>query len=162
MRPPAWAIAAFFASKLAYAALVFLVPLALLDVPWWAVAGGALLASAVQSVLFVGLLIGTHFAVEAEFPAADAAGLLPGDRASHALRTAVDWSPRSRLAAALSGGANCHAAHHLFPGVSHVHYGAITPIIATTATEFGLPYRRMSLAALIRSHFAFLRRLGRA
>ena len=30
MRPPAWAMAAFFASKLAYAALVFLVPLAVL------------------------------------------------------------------------------------------------------------------------------------
>ncbi len=124
--------------------------------------GGALLASAAQSVLFIGLLIGTHFAEQAEFPAADEAGRLPGDWASHALRTAVDWSPGSCFAIALTGGANCHAAHHLFPGVSHVHYRGITPIIAATAAEFGLLYHRMTLPALLRSHFSFLRRLGRA
>lgn len=162
LRPPAWALAAFLVSKLAYVGLTFLVPLAVLDAPWWAVVGGALFASAVQSMLFVALLIGTHFAEEAEFPAADAAGSLPGDWASHALRTAIDWSPGSRLAVALTGGANCHAAHHLFPGVSHVHYRGITPIIAATAAEFGLPYHRMTLPALLRSHFSFLRRLGRA
>lgn len=162
LRPPAWAVAAFFSSKFVYVGLILLVPLAVLDVPWWAVAGGAMLASAVQSVLFVMLLIGTHFADEAEFPAADAAGRLPGDWASHALRTSVDWSPGSRCAIALTGGANCHAAHHLFPGVSHVHYRAITPITAATAAEFGLPYHRLTLPAMIRSHFAFLRRLGRA
>jgi linoleoyl-CoA desaturase len=79
----------------------------------------------------------------------------------HALVTSVDWSPTSFWATLLAGGANAHAAHHLFPTIAHTHYAALTPIIARTAAEFGIPYHRTTLWRLIASHFRFLKRMGR-
>jgi linoleoyl-CoA desaturase len=111
-------------------------------------------------VVFVFLLIGTHFSDETEFPAVDAAGNLPHAWARHNLVTACDWSPTSRWAHFLTGGVNAHAAHHLFPAVCHTHYRALADIIVVAADEFGVPYHRTTLPGMVRSHFAFLRRMG--
>lgn len=150
----------FALSKLAYVALVFVLPLITLDLPWWMVLSGSLVMSFGVSLMFVLLLIGTHFALETEFPEFDEEGRLDNNWAVHALVTSLDWSPESRLACFLMGGTNAHAAHHLFPGVSHRHYVAITRIIRETAAEFGIPYKRTTLPRMIRSHFRFLRRMG--
>jgi linoleoyl-CoA desaturase len=75
--------------------------------------------------------------------------------------TSLDWSPYSAIATFVAGGANAHAAHHLFPNVSHAHYGAITRIIAETAVEFGVPHNVSTLPRMVRSHFRFLRRMAR-
>lgn len=31
--------------------------------------------------------------------------------------------------------------HHLFPGICHCHYPALSEIVKRTAAEFGLPYK---------------------
>jgi linoleoyl-CoA desaturase len=72
----------------------------------------------------------------------------------------VDYCPTSRLANLLLGGFNCHAAHHLFPEVCHVHYVAISKIIKETCGELCLPYHELPYPALIRSHYRFLKRMG--
>jgi linoleoyl-CoA desaturase len=72
----------------------------------------------------------------------------------------MDYCPTSRVANALLGGFNCHAAHHLFPEVSHVHYVAISKIIKETAGELGLRYHELPYLAMIRSHFRFLKWMG--
>ena len=46
----------------------------MLPLPWWQVVLGYLAMTASASVVFVFLLIGTHFSDETEFPAVDAAG----------------------------------------------------------------------------------------
>ena len=150
----------FVACKIAYLALVAGIPMAVLDLPWWQVLLGAASMSFLASVAFVTLLIGTHFAEEAEFPHFDPNGYIAHDWAEHAMVTSVDWSPMSGLASFVTGGANCHAAHHLFPTVSHVHYIPITRIIRETAAEFGIRYNCTTLPRLVRSHFRFLRRMG--
>ncbi|HKU94701.1 MAG TPA: acyl-CoA desaturase [Vineibacter sp.] len=152
--------AAFIACKTIYLAIVAGIPMVVLDVAWWHVVVGAMAMSASASILFVMLLIGTHFAEETQFPYVDRDGCLAHDWAEHALLTSVDWSPQSRLAVFIAGGANCHVAHHLFPTVSHVHYIAISAIIRQTAAEFGLRYHCMTLPGLVRSHFRFLKRMG--
>jgi linoleoyl-CoA desaturase len=151
----------FVACKAAYIAIVAIIPMLVLDLPWWQVLLGALTMSFVASVAFVTLLIGTHFAEEAQFPHFDRQGYISHDWAEHALVTSVDWNPESRLALFVAGGANCHAAHHLFPTVCHIHYIAITRIIVETAAEFGLRYNRTTLPRLVRSHFRFLHAMGR-
>ncbi|MGL4421867.1 MAG: fatty acid desaturase, partial [Gemmataceae bacterium] len=60
------------------------------------------------------------------------------------------------------GGVNAHAAHHLFPHVSHAHYRPIAAIIEATAAEHGVPYRKTTLPGIIVSHFRFLHRMGQA
>lgn len=152
--------AAFFARKIAYAVIVLAIPIALLPFAWWHVVLGALLMNAVSSFVFVSMLIGTHFAEEVTFPHPDATGALGHDFATHALETSLDWLPQSRLAQFIAGGANAHAAHHLFPHVSHAHYVPISKMIEETAREHGMRYNKTTFFGLIRSHFAFLKRMG--
>ncbi len=162
IRHPPYEYAMFVACKAAYLAIVVGIPMMVLDLPWWQVVLGAATMSFVASVLFVTLLIGTHFAEEAEFPHFDRDGYIGHDWAEHALVTSVDWNPESKVALFIAGGANCHAAHHLFPTVCHIHYVPITRIIVETAAQFGLRYNRTTLPRLVRSHFRFLRAMGRS
>lgn len=160
IRHPPIAYIAFALGKAVWVAVTFVLPFALADRPWWEVLLGIGVASATASLIFITLLIGTHFAEEAAFPRPDAEGRLAGDWAEHTLRTSIDWGVESRTALWLTGGANCHVAHHLFPGLSHVHYPEVTRLIATAAAEHGLPYRRMSFGAMIASHLRHLHRLS--
>jgi linoleoyl-CoA desaturase len=75
----------------------------------------------------------------------------------HALVTAQDWALESRIAAFLTGGANCHAAHHLAPRLSHRHYRRLAPLIRTVAQRHGIRRSSTTFAGLVASHFRFLR-----
>jgi linoleoyl-CoA desaturase len=161
IRHPWYAYPLFVASKAGYFGIWLAVPIMVLPYPWWWVALAWPAISFVMSVVFIALLIGTHFAEETVFPSVDRSGEIPHGWAYHALATSLDWSPDSPLANFLSGGANAHAAHHLFPNVAHVHYPAITRIIAEEAARHGMPYNRTNLRGMLASHFRFLRRMGR-
>jgi linoleoyl-CoA desaturase len=152
----------FFVAKLFYLALSIALPLIFIRLPWWQVLLGYTAVNALVSLVFVFLLIGTHFSTFAEFPPLGADGRLESSWAAHALSTSLDWAPRSRLAAFVAGGGNCHAAHHLFPRVSHIHYRAITKIIRQTAAECGVRYNETTFVGMVASHFAHLRRMGNA
>ncbi|MBV9992514.1 MAG: fatty acid desaturase [Alphaproteobacteria bacterium] len=151
----------FWLFKLLYLTVNLILPLAFVQLPWWQILLGYALVNAAVSLVFVVLLVGTHFSLEADFPAADAAGRLDTSWAAHAVSTALNWSTRSRIAFHLTGGVNCHAAHHLYPRVNHVHYWALTRIAEQTAREHGLTFHEASFTGMIASHFAHLRRLGR-
>jgi linoleoyl-CoA desaturase len=162
IRHPPSAYVTFFGSKICYVVIVFVAPFWALPFPWWQIILGWAIMTFVSSALFVYLLIGTHFAEETVFPEVSAAGMIDHDWATHAMVTSLDWSPCSAIATFVAGGANAHAAHHLFPNVSHAHYAPITRIIAEAAAEFGVPHNVSTLPRMVRSHFRFLRRMARA
>ena len=162
IRHPASAYVSFVACKIVFLAIVFVIPVLLVPIPWWQVLIGSLLMSFVSSCAFVYLLIGTHFAEQTSFPETDPDGVIEGDWATHAMITSLDWNPGSRFARAIAGGSNAHAAHHLFPNLSHRHYRELTHIIVATAAEFGVPYHVTSFHRMIASHFRFLRKVGRS
>lgn len=153
--------AIFALCKLLYFGTVLVVPMLILPVPWWQVLLGYLGMKALASLLFVFLLIGTHFSDVTEFPALADDGGVGRTWAMHNLATACDWSPHNRIAHFFVGGVNAHASHHLFPNVSHAHYRAIARIIEDTAEEFGVSYNKLTLFGIIQSHFRFLRAMGR-
>lgn len=160
IKHPPYVIVLFAASKIGYVTLTFALPIMFLPFPAWQVVLGSILATFMTSMTFVYMLIGTHFAEETEFPELRGDGRLPYDWAEHALRTSIDWSPQRRLAYIIAGGANAHAAHHLFPNVSHARYRAISRIIRRTTKEFKITYHSTTLLSLIRSHFRFLKRMA--
>jgi linoleoyl-CoA desaturase len=160
IRHPWYQYVLFALGKIVYFGIVLVVPILVIDLPWWQIVLGYFSMTALVSLAFVFLLIGTHFSEGTEFPLADADGNLEHTWAVHNLVTACDWSPSSRLAHFLVGGVNAHAAHHLFPRVCHTHYRAIAAIIEQTAAEFGIPYHQTNLSGIVRSHFAFLKQLG--
>ncbi|KAK7231292.1 tRNA methyltransferase [Aureococcus anophagefferens] len=59
----------------------------------------------------------------------------------------------------LTGGINCHSAHHLFPNLPGAKLGAATEVLRRFSARHGLPYRNFSPAGLWGSHASFL--LGR-
>ncbi len=154
--------AAFALCKGAYLSIALAAPMALSPFAWWRVLVAYLVATVVASAVFVYALIGTHFCEATEFPERGPGDTLPWDWATHALVTSADWSPRSRVVNFIFGGANAHAAHHLFPNVCHTHYPALSRIIAEEAARFGVRYNVMTLPEMIASHFRLLRRLGTA
>jgi linoleoyl-CoA desaturase len=151
----------FALSKLVYFAVIVVLPMVVLPLPWWQVLAGYLAMMAFASLVFVFLLIGTHFSDVTEFPAIMRDGSVGRTWSAHNLATACDWAPHSSLAHFFVGGVNAHASHHLFPNVSHGHYRAIARIIETTAAEFGVGYNKLSLFGIIASHFRFLRQMAR-
>ena len=151
----------FWFRKAVYFTLCLGLPLVFLPLPAWQIVLGWLGATAVMSLTFMALLVGTHFAEEAAFPEVAEDGSIPRGWAEHAIATSVDWSPRSRFVHFFTGGFNTHATHHLFPNVSHLHYHAIDPLVMAAARRHGLAAATTDLAGLMMSHWRFLRRLGR-
>eukprot|EP00438_Fugacium_kawagutii_P000132 Skav218746 [mRNA] locus=scaffold1346:1014915:1015115:+ [translate_table: standard] len=55
------------------------------------------------------------------------------------------------------GGINYQIEHHLFPGISHVHYPQISPIVQKTCDDFNIPYNKhgtwtSAIRSVIRSY----------
>lgn len=153
-------LAGFIALKLFYFALVLGLPVACSILPWSAVVLAYVLATAVTSLVFVLLLIGTHFADGNAFPEPDEKGYIASSYVEHVFASSLDWSPTSRLATFLIGGLNSHVAHHLFPRISHAHYRTISRAIERLARQHGITYHRTNLVGMLAAHFRHLRRMG--
>lgn len=153
-------VAQLVACKLVHVSLFMALPL-LTAAVWWHVLVAYLAMSAVKSLAFVLLFVPTHFAEEAEFPALGTDKRLPRSWARHQMATSLDWNAENPLAVQLAGGLNAHAAHHLFPSVSHAHYGPLTKAIRRAAARHGVRYNRTTLARAVRSHFRHLRAMAR-
>lgn len=154
-------VAGFFFRKAVYFTLCLGLPLAFLPLPAWQIVLGWAGVTAIMSLTFMALLVGTHFAEESAFPEVAADGSIPRGWAEHAVATAVDWNPESRFVHFLTGGFNTHATHHLFPNICHLHYRAIDPLMKAAAKRHGIAVATTTLTGLVLSHWRFLRRLGR-
>jgi fatty acid desaturase/cytochrome b involved in lipid metabolism len=77
------------------------------------------------------------------------------------LMTSADFAHGSKFWTHFSGGLNYQVVHHLFPGVCHVHYPALAPIIKTAADKHGLHYQIYpTFWSALRAHFTHLARVG--
>jgi linoleoyl-CoA desaturase len=150
----------FFSFKILYFILVLYIPVLVTDFSFGFIFLTYVTASAFTSLLFVIMLVGTHFFEEADYFEPED-NYLDYSWAVHQLRTSCDWNPDSKMARILSGGANCHAAHHLFPNLCHTNYDLINGIIEKTTAEYGYPYHKTSLSEMMKSHFRHLRNMGK-
>ncbi len=66
----------------------------------------------------------------------------------------------SRIISWFFGGLNFQTVHHLFPGISHVHYRDLSPIVEETAKDHALVYNKTSFGKALAGHFKFLDQLG--
>lgn len=97
-----------------------------------------------------------------DFPIPDDKGLIANDWSIHQLATTSNFSPRSKFLYWFIGGLNYQIEHHLFPNISHIHYKKISPIVAKTAREYGLPYQtKKNFISAIWDHVNMLKQLGK-
>lgn len=105
-----------------------------------------------------------HVQAEAEWPRPERSGGVARVRrgwAAAQVATTTNFSPGSIFWTHFSGGLNHQIEHHLFPGVCHVYYPAIQPIVEATCKEFGVPYHAYpTFWAALSAHFKYLQAAG--
>jgi len=143
----------FYGGKLFYAFFFFFVPIYLYG--WQGIYLYILPYQLIGSNFLASLFIVSHNADDCEY------NYSGNDWAALQVRTAANWSIHSTIWWLVSGGLNFQIEHHLFPGVSHVHYPQISPLIIRTCNDFGVPYHDYKTYSKIYfSHLEGLKKLG--
>ncbi|NOT10174.1 MAG: acyl-CoA desaturase [Gemmatimonadales bacterium] len=150
-----------FASKLVYYGWSIVVPLLVLDIPWWQFAIGYV-AMHLTAGFILGVIFQLAHVVEGpEYPAPDAEGRMEDAWLVHEMETTANFARRSRALSWYVGGLNFQIEHHLFPKTCSVHYPAISAIVKESAQKYGVPYHENpTLMAAVRSHLKMLRKYG--
>lgn len=149
-----------FFFKLLNIGLTIILPILLLNQPWALVLLAWFIMHIVASSFGAIALLSTHVDEEAVFPVPDADGHINNTWFGHQLSVTKDFSTDSKLINYLYGGFSLHVAHHLFPGLSHSYYPAITRIIRKYAKANDLPYTNYPFYKAIRSHYRLLKMNG--
>jgi linoleoyl-CoA desaturase len=159
-QPRGWDLAGVLGGKAIFVAWVLVIPLFVY--PWWAVLAAYLVFTMILSLVMAVTFQLAHCVEEANFSSGDE---LRADKqvwAIHEVETTVNFCPRNPVLTWLLGGLNFQIEHHLFPGVPHTHYPAISRIVRRNAERHGVRYTAQpSLWAALRSHFLHLREMGR-
>lgn len=146
-------IARLILFKLCYAFAFLVLPFIASDLPAWQLAVSlAFMYTVVTAVLVIILLMPTE-KMESQRQEENE------QWAVEILAHNVDFSPRSRSLNQLAGGANLNVVHYLFPDACHVHYTRLAEIIANTAAEYGLVYRKQELRDVFGIHFNYLKNI---
>jgi linoleoyl-CoA desaturase len=102
-----------------------------------------------------------HIVPMAEMPLPDKDGNLEHTWAVHQLYTTTNFAPTNKFISWYTGGLNHQVEHHIFPHISHIHYGKIAKIVKETALEYDLPYNEYkTFQKAIVEHFNQLKTLG--
>lgn len=147
--------------KALYFLVIVLIPFYFSDIPLSDWITAFLIMHSFISLFFVLTLIISHLTTVTKFPSPDKEGILPTDYYEHQLSVSLDYHPTSRLANWIFGGFNSHAAHHLFPNIPHTLYVHITPLIQEATLKFSMPYNQLSITEAVKSHFDYLKELGK-
>ncbi len=149
-----------FFYKVLYLFIFIAVPI-LVGITWWHVIIGFLMLHAAQGFT-MGLIFQLAHVVEGtDFPLPDEGGNIEEVWAAHQMRTTANFCGDNVIAAFFLGGLNRQIEHHLFPKISHVHYGKIGAIVKQTAHEFNLPYiENPTFLGALKSHLRILKSFG--
>ena len=160
-RPRGGELALFALGKAVFFTYALVIPA--LFHPWWVVLACYLGACWTQGVVLSVVFQMAHVVEEAAFFDPDAeTGRLPHSWAAHQIMTTVDFARDNRALSWFVGGLNFQIEHHLFPRICHIHYPRIARIVERACRRAGIPYHaNPTLRTAIRSHYRWLKRLGR-
>jgi len=151
-----------FGGKFFYYGWAIILPLLVLDLPWWQFAIGFLAMHFTTGIILSVVFQLAHVVEETEHPVPDANGTMEHTWMVHELVTTANFAMRNPVLGWFVGGLNFQIEHHLFPRICSVHYPAISRIVRETCEKYGIPYNaHPTLFSAIHSHWATLRRLGR-
>jgi linoleoyl-CoA desaturase len=160
-RHPVSQVLTLIASKAIYYGYALVIPLLVVNVPWWQVLIGFvamhLTAGAVLGVVFQL----AHVVEETEHPMPDSDGTMETAWMVHQMETTSNFANSNRLLTWYVGGLNHQVEHHLFPKVCSVHYPALSRIVREVAEKHGIPYHHHdTFREAVASHLRTLKWLG--
>ncbi len=150
-----------YISKILYFSIWIVLPILLIDAPWWTVLIGFVIMHYTAGIILSLIFQLAHVVEDAEMHEAHKSGTMKNTWAIHQLKTTVNFATKNKIMNWFTGGLNHQIEHHIFPHISHVHYTKIGAIVRKTAKEFNLPYNeyKTTRSALF-SHFKFLKQMG--
>jgi linoleoyl-CoA desaturase len=148
-------------TKIVYYLLWIVLPILILDIAWWKVLIGFFVMHYTAGMILSVVFQLAHVVPNTEMPLPDKEGNLEHTWAIHQLYTTSNFAPKNKLVSYFTGGLNHQVEHHIFPHISHIHYGKISKIVKETAKEFNLPYNEYkTMRKAIKEHFNQLTTLG--
>jgi linoleoyl-CoA desaturase len=160
---PGHELAKMIAIKAAYLFVFIGLPLLLTSYPWWLLLVVFLTMHLTAGILMSIVFQMAHIIEGAEQPLPNSQGTIENEWAVHELLTTANFARNNRFLSWMIGGLNFQIEHHLFPGICHIHYRKLSPIVEQTAKEFGLRYNYVpTFRAAFLSHIRMLKSLGRA
>lgn len=161
MPNPVWNWSKLVITKIIYVSMWLVIPIAFSSIPWWKVLIGFLVMHYTAGLILSVVFQLAHVMDEAEMPLPEKNGTIKNTWAIHQLKTTVNFAAKNKLVNWFTGGLNHQVEHHIFPHISHVHYGKIAKIVKQTANEFNLPYNEYkTMRSALASHFRFLKQMG--
>lgn len=159
-RPRGADLFALVAGKLVFFSLAFGIPLAVHSLANVAVFYA--LAAAVTGVTLSVVFQLAHCVEEADFVLpAEGAEEIETAWAVHQAQSTVNFARESRIAAWCLGGLNFQIEHHLLPGICHVNYPALAPLVKQVCAEHGVRYTEYrSFGNGIAAHYRWLKQMG--
>ncbi len=161
-RMPRKDLGIFFGFKFLNIFLLIILPLLVVNLPFWIILLGFLSAHFAAGIMVSIIFQLAHIVDNVSYFEPDDQGAIANYWAAHEILTTANFATHNLLLTHLIGGLNYQIEHHLFPYICHVHYPAIQPIVKATAEEHGLPYHENpTFLSAIRSHYVRLKELGR-
>ncbi|NQX91075.1 MAG: acyl-CoA desaturase [Flavobacteriales bacterium] len=148
-------------NKILYITFTIIVPMIVMPIPWYHALLGFVVMQLICGLVLALIFQPAHVIQDTDFYSPGEDLSVENNWAIHQLRTTCNFANRSRIFSWFIGGLNFQIEHHLFPGICHVHYRKIAPIVKKTAQEFNVPYyEHKTFAGALVSHFKVLYQLG--
>ena len=147
-------------TKIIYALIWVVLPI-LFGVTWWKVLLGFFVMHYAAGLILSVVFQLAHVLEETANPVPNAEGEMENTWAIHQLYTTANFAPKNKIVNWFTGGLNHQIEHHLYPHISHVHYGNIAEIVKETAKECNLPYHEFkTMRSAVIAHYRHLKDLG--
>lgn len=161
-RPRGRDLVVFVLGKVMFFSWAFFVPA--LFHPLWQIIACYLVTSFIASLVLSIVFQAAHCVEDAAFPTIpENSNQIGNSWAKHQVETSVNFAPDNKLLSWYVGGLNFQIEHHLFPDVCHIHYPALSSIVESVCSDFGVRYAsHPTFRAAVTSHVRWLQVLGRA
>lgn len=147
-------------TKVIYALIWIVLPL-VFGVTWWKVLLGFFVMHYMAGIILSVVFQLAHVVEETSNPVPNEKGEIENTWAIHQLYTTANFAPKNAVVNWFTGGLNHQIEHHLYPHISHVHYGKIAEIVKQTAKECNLPYHEFkTMRSAVLAHYRHLKDLG--
>ena len=148
-------------TKIIYFSIWIVIPM-VMGIVWWKVLIGFFAMHYTAGLILSIIFQLAHVVEETTNPVPSAeTGEIENTWAIHQLFTTTNFAPKNWIVNWYTGGLNHQIEHHIFPNISHIHYGKIAEIVKQTAKECNLPYYEYrTMRSAIIAHFKHLKELG--
>jgi linoleoyl-CoA desaturase len=147
-------------TKIIYVLIWMALPM-ILGVTWWKVVIGFFVMHYTAGLILSIVFQLAHVVEETTNPVPNEDGEIENTWAIHQLYTTANFAPKNKIVNWFTGGLNHQIEHHIFPNISHIHYGKIAEIVKQTAIECNLPYHEFkTMRSAVIAHYKHLKDLG--